>query len=314
MPVKCLIVDQLHESICPLLDGVGIKYDYRPDITRDEIKKVIANYNGLIIRSKTRVDKDLLGKSALKFVARAGAGIDILDQSFIKKAGIKIINSPEGNRDAVGEHTIALILNILNNITRSHKQVVENIWDRAGNRGEELGSLTVGIIGYGNTGSSLAKKLSGFGCKVIAYDKYLEVISDANAQQVDILTLYKQTNILSLHLPLTNETRALASASFFRKFENLLIFINTSRGEIAPLADLRSALENGNVQNVGLDVLECEKLDKMSGEQIADFNWLKESGKVLFTPHVAGLTKESYVRINEVLVEKIGAFLDHGSY
>jgi len=311
MPVKILIVDKLHDSICPLLDGIGIKYDYLPEITRDKIRAEIANYDGLIIRSNTRVDEDLLGNTSLKFVARAGAGIDILDQPFLKKAGIKIINSPEGNRDAVGEHTIGLILNILHNINNGHHQVVENVWDRDGNRGAELASLTVGIIGYGNTGSSLSKKLSGFGCKVIAYDKYLNGLADNNANQVDLTTIFAQTDILSLHIPLTSETESMANFDFFSKFIKPLIFINTSRGEIAPLADIRLSIEHKYLLNAGLDVLECEKLDKMSDQQQADFNWLKESGKVIFTPHVAGLTKESYLRINEVLVEKIGAFLDH---
>ena len=312
MAFRCLIVDVLHDNIGPLLKAINVDYDYRPDITRDEIKEVIANYDGLIIRSKTRVDEDLIKNSKLQFVGRPGSGIDNIDQELLAEKGIEIFNAPQGNRDAVGEHTIGLLLNLLHNLTQGNNQVFEGKWDRAGNRGFELGSLTVGIFGYGNTGSAFAEKLSGFGCRVIAYDKYIDLSGDNNAELVDLDTLYNDTQVLSLHIPLTEETYHLANADFFNRFAHQLIFLNTSRGEIAPLSDLVQAVEANKIQLAGLDVLECEKLDKMNAQQSAAFNWLKESGKIIFTPHSAGWTIESYQRLNVVLVEKIEAFLDRG--
>lgn len=312
MAFRCLIVDVLHHNIGPLLKAINVDYDYRPDITREEIKEVLANYEGLIIRSKTSVDEDLIKNCKLKFVGRPGSGIDNIDQVILAKKGIKIFNAPQGNRDAVGEHTTGLLLNLLHNLTQGHNQVVAGKWDREGNRGDELASLTVGIYGYGNTGSAFARKLSGFGCRVIAYDKYLDKYDNNNAELVDLAALFKETQVLSLHLPLTDETYYLANADFFKKFAHQLIFLNTSRGEIAPLKDIVLAIESNKIRMAGLDVLECEKLDEMNEQQSAAFNWLKESGKVIFTPHVAGWTTESYQRLNVVLVEKIEAFLDRG--
>ncbi len=311
MPIKCLIVDELHESIGPLLAGIGVAYDYRPDITREEIKTVLPGYDGLVIRSKTRVDEDLLTTSKLKFVARAGAGIDNLDEKALQQRNIRILNAPEGNRDAVGEHTVGLILNLLHNLTRGHNQIMAGTWEREGNRGRELGSLTVGIYGYGNTGAALAKKLAGFGCRVIAYD-ILAKQSNSYVEVVDLAAIYEETDVLSLHIPLTAETKALADTSFFQRFAKPLVFINTSRGEIAPLAAIKEALHTGNIYLAGLDVLECEKFSRMNAQQAADLAWLQESGRVLFTPHVAGWTFESYARINAVLADKIAAFLEQG--
>lgn len=312
MSFRCLIVDKHHESIGPLLTAINIDYDYRPEITRNEIIDILPNYDGLFIRSKTRVDAALIKGANLKFVARAGAGIDNLDQELLALKGIEIFNAPEGNRDAVGEHVIGMILDLLHNLSISHNQIVDGNWEREGNRGYELGSLTVGIYGYGNTGSTLARKLAGFGCRIIAYDKYLEGVEDKYAELVDLDTFFKESQILSLHIPLTVETDKLANKAFFEKFAKPIIFINTSRGEIAPLNDILEALNTGKISMAGLDVLECEKFSKMTDEQTNTFNRIKESGKVLFTPHIAGWTHESYRRINVVLVEKIGAFLDRG--
>jgi len=294
-----------------MLKGINVDFDYLPEITRSEIKYLLPKYDGLIIRSKTKVDRDLIKNAKLKFVARAGAGIDNLDTSVLAKHGVAIINAPEGNRDAVGEHTIGLILNLLHNLTKSHNQITENNWDREGNRGWELASLTVGIFGYGNTGTAVAKKLSGFGCNVIAYDKYLEVNPGNDVEMVDLDTFFKRTNILSLHIPLTEETDGLVNIGFLNKFYHNLIFMNTSRGEIAPLNELKKAIKTRKIRMAGLDVLENENIPSMNEQQYADFCWLKESGKVLFTPHVAGWTMESYQRINEVLVDKIAAFVEN---
>lgn len=304
--MKCLVVDKMHESLSSMLDSIGIEAVYQPSISREEIKTSIHDYDGLIIRSKTFVDADLLEHAGkLKFVGRAGSGIDNLDVAFLESKGIKIVNAPEGNRDAVGEHTIALILSLLNNLYQGHTQITQGVWDREGNRGEELGSKTVGIIGYGHMGSTVAKKLQSFGCKVIAYDKYHPDFKDSYAASVSLDTLKEQTDILSLHIPLTKETFRMTDGGFFNSFGKNIIFINTSRGEVASFSSIVEALQTGKVVKAGLDVLENEKLSNLTEEQQNDFNWLKASGKVVFSPHVAGWTVESYIRINEVLVEKI---------
>ena len=309
MSGKCLIVDELHDNIHSLLQGVGIEYTYEPTITRKEIIRILPNYEGLSIRRKTRVDQELISTANLKYIARAGAGVDNLDEDFLIANGIEILNAPEGNRDSVGEHTIGLILNLLHNLHQANDEVREKQWHREPNRGLELGNMTVGIIGLGNSGLAVAKKLSGFGCQIIAYDKYLEQSTHPN-YLTDLNTLFSEADILSLHIPLTHETRAMINQSFLEKFRKPIFFINVSRGEIAPLGEIRRALANGLIRKSALDVLECEKFNLMNAEQLENFNWLKDSGKVIFTPHIAGWTHESYARINEVLVEKIVHFLD----
>lgn len=309
MSGKCLIVDVLHENIHSLLNEADISYDYEPNLTRQEIIDILPNYEGLIVRSKTKVDAGLIGNSALAYVARAGAGVDNLDEAFLAERGIEIINAPEGNRDAVGEHTIGLILNLLHNLHQGNHEVKLKEWNREANRGWELGSLTVGIIGLGNSGLAVAKKLAGFGCKVLAYDKYVDQFVYPKLL-VEMDEIYRQADILSLHIPLTDETKHLINQEYLGYFRKSIYFINASRGEIAPLKEIRRAMEAKKILKAGLDVLECENFDKMDENQLEDFHWLKDTGKVIFTPHVAGWTYESYARINEVLVEKIGQLLD----
>lgn len=300
----------MHESIVPMLEKIGITAIYQPQISRNEIKETIHLYDGLIIRSKTFVDKDLLQNSSkLKYIARAGSGIDNLDLDYIESKSISIVNAPEGNRDSVAEHTIGLILNLLHNIHQGHKQINNNTWDREGNRGEELGNKTVGIIGYGNMGSTLAKKLHSLGCKVVAYDKYKPNFNNEFALSVSLNKLMEETDILSLHVPLTDETLEMTSGNFFSQFKKELIFINTSRGEISPLKSIKEAILSNKVLKAGLDVLENEKLKSLTFEQTESLDFLKDSEKVIFTPHVAGWSRESYIRINEVLVKKIKAII-----
>lgn len=306
MKMKCLIVDKMHDSLLPMLKEIGVEAIYKPNISREEIRSSIYDFDGLIIRSKTFVDQNLLINAPhLKFVARAGSGVDNLDEDYLISKGINIINAPEGNRDSVGEHSIGLILNLLHNIHQGHTQVKNNIWDREGNRGEELGNKTVGIIGYGHMGSTFAKKLGAFGCKVIAYDKYNPDFNNSFAQSVSLDVLMTETQILSLHIPLTSETLNLTKGDFFSRFKHNLIFINTSRGEVAPLKSISDAIKSGKIKKAGVDVLENESLSKLTPEQLIYLTNLKESNRVIFTPHVAGWSLESYIRINKVLVKKI---------
>jgi D-3-phosphoglycerate dehydrogenase len=309
--MKCLIVDPLHPSIHELLGNTQLAYDYEPDITREEIKDRLKDYDGLLIRSKTKVDQDLLSEAVkLKFVARAGAGVDNLDEAYLKAHNIAIINAPEGNRDALGEHVVGLILNLLNKISVADKQVRQGLWYREDNRGEELSAKTVGLIGYGNMGRATAKRLAAFGCKILAYDKYLHNYGDAFVEEATLSRLHNEVDILSLHIPLTAETKGMVNQAFFEKFKNDLIFINAARGEIVPNHDLVQLMKLGKISKAALDVLENEHLNELSVSQQADFAWLTQSERTIFTPHVGGWSVESYERINQILVNKIQLFLE----
>lgn len=303
---KCLIADQMHESIIPLLEELGYIVHYRPEITREQLLQQIADYSGLIIRSKTAINAEVIEKAInLKFVGRAGAGIDQLDVALLEKQNITILNAPEGNRDALGEHSIGMLLCLFNKIHLANIQVKNKTWDREGNRGVELMGKTVGLIGFGNMGQAFARRLSSFGCKVLAYDKYHGNFKSPFADSVSMEEIFKSADILSVHTPLTSETRGMIDDNFIKKFKRPFYLINTARGEIIPFSTIANGIKNGKILGAVLDVLENEKLNKLSPEQIDYFNYLTSSDKVIMTPHVAGWTFESYIKINEVLVRKI---------
>lgn len=303
---KILIADNMHTSITSMLKKEGFEADYLPKITRQEILQTIDQYNGLIIRSKTNVDKELIDKGIkLDFVARAGAGIDKVDYPYLTSKNIKLINAPEGNRDAVGEHTIGMLLSILHRINEANTQVKNDQWDREGNRGWELKNRTVGIFGYGFMGSCLAQKLSGFGCKIIAYDKYKSGYGNDLVKEVGLEEFFRETEILSIHVPLTDETNQFFNEEKLSRFNKLKVILNTARGEILNLSALLELLEDNNLVGAGLDVLENEKILSLSESQQIIFNKLKARKNVILTPHVAGWTFESYERINKVIVEKL---------
>lgn len=305
---KCLIADKMHPSIIPSLENIGFEVSYSPEITREELINRIFEFTGLVIRSKTAVDAELLQNAAnLKFVARAGAGIDQLDVQTLNQKNIEILNAPEGNRDALGEHAIGMLLCLFNKIHLADAQVKQGVWDREGNRGVELKGKTIGLIGFGNMGQAFAKRLSSFGCKVLAYDKYHPNFTSDFASSVSLEEIFESVNILSIHTPLTSETLGMVSDAFINKFKNPIYLINTARGEIIFFSTLVKGIQNGKILGAALDVLECEKLKNLREEQSRSFNYLAASNKVLFTPHVAGWTFESYEKINEVLVDKIRA-------
>ena len=309
--MKCLIVDELHDSIHDLIQEIGIEYSYQPNITRAEIKEQLSAYDGLIIRSKTRVDEDLLENAhKLKFVARAGAGLDNLDQELLQSRGIEIINAPEGNRDAVGEHVLGMILSLLHNLHKSHLEIVNGIWAREDNRGEELNTKTVGIIGYGNMGKATAKRLKPMGCRVLAYDKYLSNYGDEYAEEASLEEIMNEADILSLHIPLTPETKDMVNKEFLGGFRKNIIFVNSARGEIAPLEDIAELVKSGKIRKAALDVLQNEKLASYTLEEEKNMEILKQSGRVIFSPHVAGWSFESYELINRVMIEKLSHFLE----
>ncbi|WP_316817890.1 2-hydroxyacid dehydrogenase [Pedobacter nyackensis] len=304
MKGKILIVDDLHPVFKEQAVAQGYEVDDYPLITRAETMAVIANYAGIAVRTKFQIDKELMEAAPnLQFIARAGAGLDNIDETFAKQRNIKLLNAPEGNMDAVGEHAVGLLLSLMNNYRNADIEVRNGIWDREGNRGYELKGRTVGIIGYGFMGRSFAKKLAGFDVNVIAYDKYKTGFSDAYAKEVSMEEMVKQCDVLSLHIPLTKETRQMVNEEYLLHFRKPIFFINTARGEIVNTHAVLSAIQNKKIIGAGLDVLEVEKFPALGTQ--GWFDELKLSGKVILTPHVGGWTFESYRKISEVLAKKL---------
>ena len=301
-----LIADEMHPSLLPMLEQAGFAFRYEPKISRSALLEQIANYDGLLIRSKTPVDAEVFEQAGrLRFIGRAGAGLDLIDLDIAKSRNIQVFHAGEGNRDAVAEHTVGMLLGLLANIAKSDREVRQGIWNREGNRGYELGSLTVGIVGFGNNGRATARRLSGFGCRVLCYDKYLTNYGGTYAQEAEMEQIMEEADVLSLHVPLTTETRMMIDDGFIKRFEKPFYLINIARGEIVSLSALVRGLESGKVRGACLDVLENEKLARLTPDQQAAFDYLRNSDKVLLTPHVAGWTHESYIRINEVLVSQL---------
>jgi D-3-phosphoglycerate dehydrogenase len=304
--MKILIIDILHDSIHQLLKDTGLNYDYKPEIAPDQVVELLPYYGGLILRSKMKVTESMIRKAKdLRFIARAGAGVDEIDEKVLQECNVTLINAPEGNRDAVGEQTVGMLLSLLNNLNKGDREVRKMIWDREGNRGYELGNMTVGIIGYGNMGKAFAKRLSGFGCRVLAFDKYKENCGNQHAEQVDLDQLKSEMDILSLHTPLTPETKGMINEDFLSECKKKIIVLNTSRGPVFSFKDIVAGFEKGYLRGAGLDVLENEKLKTLTEDQKKDFDYLAQRDDVLFMPHVAGWTYESYEKLNKVIVDKI---------
>ncbi len=304
MSKKILIVDDLHPFFAEEAEKLGYVVDVRPVITKEETLAIIENYTGIAIRTKFRIDQEFFDAALnLKFVARAGAGLDNIDVAIAKQRGITLIAANEGNMDAVAEHAVGLLLALLNNFRKADLEIRAGVWNREGNRGYELKGKTVGIIGYGFMGKSFARKLSGFGVNIMAYDKYKTGFSDEFAREVSMEEIVKHSEVVSLHLPLTAETKQMVNDEYFFHFKKSIFFINTARGEIVNTQSVLANIANGKILGAGLDVLEIEKLPALIEQQ-----WYAElaaNQKVILTPHIAGWTFESYRKISEVLAHKL---------
>lgn len=289
------------------LTSEGIAFSYQPQIDRQGILSLLANgATGLVIRSKTTVDEELLAASpALKFVARGGAGMDNVDEVASNRLGIRCFNAGEANSVAVGEHAIGMLLSLIRNISRADAQVRQGIWLREENRGIELNGRTVGIIGYGNTGSAFARLLSGFGMKVLAYDKYKKGFGNEYVTECGMEEIHSHAEILSLHVPLDCHTKFMVNSDFLQQFVRNILLINTSRGEVVKTADVIDCLNSGKVAGFAADVLENEPPARNGASGGAWFEQLKIRPNVVLTPHIAGWTVESYQKISEVLAQRI---------
>ncbi len=283
--------------------------DIFPTYGRSDYKKIIKDYFGVIIRSKVKLDADFLAEALnLRFIGRVGAGMENIDLDYANQKGIACINAPEGNRDAVGEQAVGMLLNLMNNLLIADQQVRNGIWEREQNRGYELGGKTIGIIGYGNTGSAFAKKLSGFNVQVIAYDKYKSNYSDNYVIESNMATLFENCDVLSLHVPLTSETHYLVDQEYLSRFKKPIYLVNTSRGKVVNTNDLVANLENGKVIGACLDVLEYEGLsfESLDAAQIPEtFHKLIGMKNVILSPHIAGWTHESNYKLAMTIVQKL---------
>lgn len=306
MKNNILIVDDIHPIFIEQAEAMGYTCNYQPTIKADEAFAILNNYDGLVIRSKFQVDKTVIDLAPnLRFICRAGAGMDNIDEDYALKQNITLINAPEGNSDAVGEHAIGLLLSLMNNINIADAQIRAGSWQREANRGHELKGKVVGIIGYGHMGQSLARKLSGFQVEVIAYDKYKTGFSDRYAREVSMEEIVKHSNVLSLHVPLTRETNGMVDDEFLFHFKKPIFLINTSRGKVVKTSAVLNAIKQNKIIGAGLDVLEVEKFPALTEQ--AWFEELRGSGKVILSPHVAGWTFDSYCKISEVMASKLSA-------
>ena len=304
--MKILQLDKNHPLISEQLTAKGFVVEEDHISTYDEVLEKISNYEGIIIRSRIPLDENFLIKAShLKFIARVGAGMENIDLETAEKLNIKLINSPEGNRDSVAEHVAGMLLILMNRLFIASNEVKNGFWKREENRGDELLGKTFGIIGYGNMGKATAKRLSGFGVEVIFHD-ILPNLSDEFAKQVSLEELQRRADILSLHIPLTSETNYLIDENFISKMENNFYFINTSRGKNLKTKALVQAVDSGKVLGACLDVLEYEKSSFENLEvENQDLQFLLDSEKVIVTPHIGGWTHQSKIKLAQVIVDKI---------
>lgn len=307
--MKILHLDSNHPLLLKMLEEAGFSNEENYKSSKSEVEEIISNYEGIVIRSRFNIDTQFLDAAKnLKFIARVGAGLESIDTDYAEQLGIKLIAAPEGNRNAVGEHALGMLLSLFNNLNKADREVKNGLWNREANRGIELDGKTVGIIGYGNMGKAFAKKLKGFDCEVLCFD-IKENVGDENAKQVSLKTLQQKAAILSLHTPWTPLTDKMINSEFINSFTKPFWLINTARGKSVVTADLVSALKSGKILGAGLDVLEFEKL---SFETLFDSDNLPNSLKELFamdnvilSPHIAGWTVESKEKLARVIAEKI---------
>lgn len=309
MKPKVIFIDSVHPILFERLEQEGYVCEWKNNLSREEILTQLPEYSGAVIRSKFKFDKEVFEVAKnLKWIARSGAGMENINQEIAAQKGVTCFNSPEGNRDAVAEHCLGMILSLFNQLKQSDKEVRQGLWNREKNRGLELKGKTIGLLGYGFMGEAFAKRLQGFDVNVIAYDKYKTGFSSEIVQEVSLEQLKAETDILSIHLPLTEETFFLINKAFLNRFKKPIYLINTARGKNLNTRDLVDAIENEIVLGACLDVLEYESIsfEKLKAEDLPEaFQYLKNSDKVVLTPHVAGWTVESYFKLSNVLADKI---------
>lgn len=307
--MKILIIDNTHPILIENLIKNGFEITHKDDLQREDLLEIIPDYEALVVRSKVEIDKEIIDRAVkLKCIARVGAGLDAIDLDYAKEKNIKVLNSPEGNRDAVAEHALGMLLALFNKLIIADSQVRNSLWLREENRGLEIKGKTIGIIGYGNMGQAFAKRLQGFDARVIAYDKYKKDYGNEYAKQVELEDIFKEADILSLHIPLTQETNYMVEDTFLSKFSKPIYIINTARGKVVKTKDLLLALREKRVLGACLDVLEFEAFSSELSQGDKTPEELKELfslQNVVLSPHVAGWSVESHYKLAYFLSEKI---------
>lgn len=306
--MNVLFIDTVHALLQEQLEANGFTCIDGSKMNREAVEQRLADIDGIVIRSRFTMDETILKFAPnLKFIARSGAGMENIDEAYCSHRQIVLFNAPEGNRTAVGEQALGMLLALFNHLVRGNEEVRKGVWDREGNRGIELTGKTVGIIGYGNNGSAFAKVLRGFDCNVLAYDKYKTGFGDSNVEESSLEQIYEHADVVSFHIPQNEETLFMGNADFFNAFHKSIYLLNLSRGKIVRIADLLQAIEQGKVLGAGLDVLEFESksFEQFEAANNPTTEALFASNKVLLSPHVGGWTKESYVKLSAVLADKI---------